>query len=165
MFSEPTEDYFGEYHEGGWSTGNVDLQKFADLVAKHTCEELAQQLRSKGDQMICRECETVAHCTNHGCIPKTVDVKEEIHVTPHTHAAAMMQYAEDAQTTDKPWGLWETRLDIFSTTSPNRTGNRSHASLRRRSEGRRFFESTSPSCVQGCFEAGVTAKNSEKEGV
>lgn len=28
-------------------------------------------------------------------------------MTAHKHAALMLQYAQDAQTTDKPWELWE----------------------------------------------------------
>ena len=36
-------------------------------------------------------------------------------MTAHKHAALMLQYAEDAQTTDKPWELWEMRYDeIYS---------------------------------------------------
>ena len=30
---------------------------------------------------------------------------------PHPHAALMMQYAQDAAETDKPWWRWECRLD------------------------------------------------------
>ena len=32
-------------------------------------------------------------------------------MTAHKHAALMLQYAEDAAKTDKPWELWERRLD------------------------------------------------------
>ena len=32
-------------------------------------------------------------------------------MTAHIHAALMLQYAQDASTTDKPWELWEFRFD------------------------------------------------------
>lgn len=32
-------------------------------------------------------------------------------MTAHIHAALMLQYAQDASTTDKPWELWEFRCD------------------------------------------------------
>jgi len=32
-------------------------------------------------------------------------------MTAHIHAELMMQYAEDAMTTDKPWELWEFRSE------------------------------------------------------
>jgi len=34
-------------------------------------------------------------------------------VQPHPHAELMMQYAIDAQTTDKPWELWEHSPSIY----------------------------------------------------
>ena len=32
-------------------------------------------------------------------------------MTAHIHAELMLQYAQDASTTDKPWELWEFRFD------------------------------------------------------
>ena len=32
-------------------------------------------------------------------------------MTAHIHAALMLQYAQDASTTEKPWEMWEFRFD------------------------------------------------------
>ena len=34
-------------------------------------------------------------------------------MTAHIHAELMLQYAQDASTTDKPWELWEFRCDEY----------------------------------------------------
>jgi hypothetical protein len=33
--------------------------------------------------------------------------------TPHKHADNMLLFAQDAQTTDKPWTLWEYKVDSY----------------------------------------------------
>jgi hypothetical protein len=41
-------------------------------------------------------------------------------MTAHKHAAAMLQYAQDAAETDKPWERWEGALgDVYSTLDNN----------------------------------------------
>jgi hypothetical protein len=40
--------------------------------------------------MICDECETVAHCTKHGCIPKHPDYKDAIEVSVIFHEGQRM---------------------------------------------------------------------------
>ena len=37
--------------------------------------------------------------------------QQENEMTAHIHAALMLQYAQDASTTDKPWEMWEFRCD------------------------------------------------------
>jgi hypothetical protein len=49
---------------------------------------LGQQIQ--GARMICNECETVAHCTKHGCIPKQSDYKGAIEVSVIFHEGQRM---------------------------------------------------------------------------
>ena len=47
----------------------------------------------------------------------------------HIHAELMMQYAQDAQETDKPWELWEMRLPANKTWSNCTDGDMHFSSM------------------------------------
>lgn len=53
---------------------------------------------------ICRECETVAHCTKHGCIPKvrdTIDMAREAGLNPDALAVQFLERFADLVRADE----------------------------------------------------------------
>ena len=55
--------------------------------------------------MICDECETVAHCTKHGCIPKHPDYKDAIEVSVIFHEGQRMFAVPKQPAQQEPWGF------------------------------------------------------------
>jgi hypothetical protein len=63
--------------------------------------------------MICDECETVAHCTKHGCIPKQPEYKDAIEVSVIFHEGQRMFAVPKQPAQHEPVAWWDANLGVF----------------------------------------------------
>jgi len=68
--------------------------------------------------MICRECETVAHCTSHGCIPKQPAQQEPDYAWPTVADYERDVGFETNQAFRMAWNMARTTNKMLGHTSP-----------------------------------------------